>query len=245
MQIFNVEGLSVLWHQPQLAAEAEAIVEQMPGFIERDLHFDIISGAAGCIGSLLALYWCAPSDRTMAAAVLCGEHLLAHAQHMPRGLGWVSEGVASKPLTGFSHGGAGIAWALLELAAASRDGRFRTAALGSIDYERSLFDPAEENWPDLRESEASDANAGKKNFAMAWCHARQGSVWAACFLSVTSRIPNSGLKSTLPSRRRWREVSAAVIAYVTATSATWSYCSKPASGSENLVGGPRLIALQP
>jgi type 2 lantibiotic biosynthesis protein LanM len=172
--IYVLAHLRVLWHQPQLAAEAEAIVEQLPAFIECDSHFDIISGAAGCIGGLVALLRCAPSDRTLAAAVLCGEHLLNFAQPMPRGLGWISESVAAKPLTGFSHGGAGIAWALLELAAASGDGRFRTAALGAIDYERSLFDSAEENWPDLRESEPSGATGRKESFAMAWCHGAPG-----------------------------------------------------------------------
>jgi len=172
--IYVLAHLSVLWHQPQLAAEAEAIAEQLPVFIERDSEFDIISGAAGCIGGLVALLRCAPSDRTLAVAVLCGEHLLNFAQPMPRGLGWISESVAAKPLTGFSHGSAGIAWALLELATASGDGRFRTAALGAIDYERSLFDPAAENWPDLRESEAPGATARQGNFAMAWCHGAPG-----------------------------------------------------------------------
>jgi type 2 lantibiotic biosynthesis protein LanM len=172
--IYVLAHLSALWRQSQLADEAEAIVGHLPGFIERDLDFDIIGGAAGCIAGLVALYRCVPSDRTLAAAILCGEHLLAHAQPMRRGLGWVSESVASKPLTGFSHGGAGIAWALLELAAASGEERFRTAALGVIAYERSLFDPSEENWPDLRELEDSDATGRKQNFAMAWCHGAPG-----------------------------------------------------------------------
>ena len=174
--IYALTHLSTLWHQPELVAEAEVIVERLPSFIEQDRQFDMIGGAAGCISSLLALHHCAPSDRTLAAAIRCGDHLLAHAQSMPGGLGWVSESVASKPLTGFSHGGAGIAWALLELAAASGDGRFRAAALAAIDYERSLFSPAEGNWPDLRDPEASRLTASgvKASFARAWCHGAPG-----------------------------------------------------------------------
>jgi lantibiotic modifying enzyme len=43
-----------------------------------------------------------------------------------------------KVLTGFSHGAAGMAWALLPLAALTGDERFRTAALAALDYERGL-----------------------------------------------------------------------------------------------------------
>jgi type 2 lantibiotic biosynthesis protein LanM len=174
--IYALTHLSILCRQPQLVAEAEAVVGRLSALIERDRHFDMIGGAAGCISSLLALHHCAPSDRTLAAAVRCGDHLLAHAQHMPGGLGWISESVASEPLTGFSHGGAGIACALLELAAATDDGRFRSAALAAIDYERSLFSPSEGNWPDLRNPEISRLNASRveANFATAWCHGAPG-----------------------------------------------------------------------
>jgi lantibiotic modifying enzyme len=80
------------------------------------------------------------------------------------------------PLTGFSHGGAGIAWALFDLAATTGEGRFRAAALGAIDYERSQFSPAHGNWPDLRVAEDSTLSAGKgkDSFAMSWCHGAPG-----------------------------------------------------------------------
>lgn len=174
--IYALTHLSALWHQPQLIAEAEAIVERLPSFIERDRHFDIIGGAAGCISSLLALHHCQPSHRTLAAAVRCGQHLLVHAQPMAGEWGWISESVASNPLTGFSHGGAGIAWALLELAAATGDRRFRNAAAAAIDYERGLYSPAERNWPDLRYPEASRLNHPRAEpaFATAWCHGAPG-----------------------------------------------------------------------
>jgi type 2 lantibiotic biosynthesis protein LanM len=174
--IYALAHLSILWRQPQFVAEAEAIVERLPALIERDVHFDMIAGAAGCISSLLALHHIAPSDRTLATAVRCGDHLLAHAQRLSKGLGWIPEGVASKPLTGFSHGGAGIAWALLELAAATGERRFRAAALGAIEYERSLFSPADGNWPDLRVSEdsTSTTSRAKASFAMSWCHGAPG-----------------------------------------------------------------------
>jgi len=173
--IYTLTQLGMLWEEPALLAEAEALVKPLPALIERDEQFDIIGGAAGCIAGLLALYRCAPSEATLAAALHCGDHLVAHAQPMPRGVGWLPKGLGEKPLTGFSHGTAGIAWALLELAALNRTQRFRTTALAALEYERSLFSPESGNWPDLRELEGSVvADNGGARFATAWCHGAPG-----------------------------------------------------------------------
>jgi type 2 lantibiotic biosynthesis protein LanM len=170
--VYVLTHLSMLWDQPDLLTDTEAMVERIRALIERDEQFDIISGAAGCIGSLLSLHRCSPSECTRAAAVQCGDHLVAHAQPMPHGLGWLPKGAGSKPLTGFSHGAAGIAWALLKLATVTGEERFRTTALAALEYERSLFSPESGNWPDLRDPEASGV-AGA-SFAMAWCHGAPG-----------------------------------------------------------------------
>jgi type 2 lantibiotic biosynthesis protein LanM len=174
--IYTLTHLGTLWHQPELIAEAQEFVELLPPLIEKDEQLDIIGGAAGCIGSLLSLYQCAPSARILDAAIQCGDRLLALAQPMEQGIGWAAGGIAKKPLAGFSHGVAGIAWALLELATLTGKERFRTAALEAIAYERSLFSVEAFNWPDLREFETS-VRAGSKervNFITAWCHGAPG-----------------------------------------------------------------------
>ncbi len=172
--VYCLTHLGVLWRQPNLFSEAEDMVRQLPALIGKDRHFDLMGGAAGCITSLLVLNRYIESERVLAAAVKCGEHLLSHAQTMPHGLGWVSESVASRPLTGFSHGGAGIAWALLELASATGDERFRAAALQAMEYERGLFSAAHKNWPDLRNPENSSADRADTSFATGWCHGAPG-----------------------------------------------------------------------
>jgi type 2 lantibiotic biosynthesis protein LanM len=174
--IYTLTHLGILWDEPALLAEAEAIVEHLPALIEQDDLLDITAGAAGCIGSLLSLCRCVPSDRTLAAAIQCGERLITRAQRMARGLGWVIAAAGPTPLAGFSHGAAGIAWALLELAALTGEERFQTAALAAIAYERSLFSPEAGNWPDLRDLKTPRQNEGngQQRFMTAWCHGAPG-----------------------------------------------------------------------
>jgi type 2 lantibiotic biosynthesis protein LanM len=174
--IYTLSHLGAVWQEPALLSEAEAVVEFLPAYIEQDETLDIIGGAAGCIGSLLSLYHYAPSRRTLAAAIQCGDRLITRAQPMEHGRGWVTRIAPAKPLTGFSHGAAGIAWALLELAAQTGQERFRTAGLAAIAYERSLFSRAAANWPDLRDGEISNQpmRDSRERFMTTWCHGAPG-----------------------------------------------------------------------
>ena len=174
--LYALAHLGVLWDEPALLAEADELVEGLPERIGKDKDLDIISGAAGCIAGLLCLQSCRPSARVLEAARQCGEHLLANACRMPQGLGWAASVANHGPLTGFSHGAAGISWALLELAAQTGEERFRTAAEGGIDYERGLFSAQDANWPDLRVSETDPRQTpgGTPSFVVAWCHGAPG-----------------------------------------------------------------------
>ena len=227
--IYALAHLGALWGEPAPLAEAEAIVGLLPDLIESDERFDIIGGSAGCIGGLLVLQRIAPSDRTLAAAIRCGDRLLACARPMPRGIGWLPKGLGTRPLAGFAHGAAGIAWALLELAARSGEGRFRAAAGAAIAYERTLFSAGAGNWLDVREREgARPAGEGPAPCMTAWCHGAPGSAWPACGRSRTSTTRQSGVRSA----RRWRRPSprdsAGTTRCATATWAIWiSWCRRP------------------
>ena len=133
--------------------------------IDQDAQLDVLSGAAGCLVPLLNLHEARPCQRTLAAAIQCGDRLLARAQPAGDGLCWPVPGLG--PLAGFSHGAAGIAWALLALFARTREERFRTAARGGIAYERSVFCAEAGNWRDLRDTE-------QVRFPTAWCHGAPG-----------------------------------------------------------------------
>lgn len=175
--IYTLTHLGILWNEPALLAEAEALVELLPDLIAKDEYLDIIGGAAGCLNSLISLYRCRPSQRTLATAIQCGEQIISHAKTMEQGIGWVRPGGGELPLAGFSHGVAGIASALLELSALTNDSRFRTTALAAIEYERSLFRPEVGNWPDLRDFSSSilaDKDDNQPICMTAWCHGAPG-----------------------------------------------------------------------
>ena len=170
--IYMLTHLGVLWEQPELLDEAEKFIDLLPSLISKDETYDVLGGAAGCIGSLLALNQCRPKTDTLAAAIKCGDHLLANAQPMPHGIGWQT--VDPKPLSGFAHGNAGIAWALFRLARVSQEERFYTAAQAALTYERSLFVAEVGNWQDLRDMPMYKKMPEQDKFTVAWCHGAPG-----------------------------------------------------------------------
>jgi type 2 lantibiotic biosynthesis protein LanM len=180
--IYLLTNLAVLWADSDLLNEAEKLVERLPSMIWRDEHLDIIYGSAGCILALLSLHAVRPSPRCLKIAIQCGEHLLATAQQMREGTAWRALD-DQPPLGGFSHGTAGFAFALLQLAVRSGQSRFLHSALEALAYDRSLFVPELNNWADLRAFPAEKSNpdyvnrpaAGPTRKSMvAWCHGASG-----------------------------------------------------------------------
>jgi type 2 lantibiotic biosynthesis protein LanM len=167
--------LSVLWEQPALLDEIESIIETLPEIIDEDQELDIIGGAAGCLISLINFYKLAPSERTLAAAIRCGDHLLAKALRMDHGIAWRNGLPASAPLAGFSHGAAGIAWALSSLAELTGEERYRTGAMEAVEYERSVYSAEYENWPDMRDFERFRQQKDEGlHYPVTWCHGAPG-----------------------------------------------------------------------
>lgn len=140
-----------------------------PDLIAADQTLDIIGGAAGCILGLLPLYQATENTTVLQQAIACGNHLLSQQTTSTAGSkAWKT--VAENPLTGFSHGAAGIAYALLRLYSVTNDSRYREAALEGIAYERSVFSQAQSNWPDLRDFNP----ANNFIFPVQWCHGAAG-----------------------------------------------------------------------
>jgi type 2 lantibiotic biosynthesis protein LanM len=138
--------------------------------IAEDCYFDVMAGAAGAILGLLAAERVIGTGTALERAVACGRSLLDRRMAV-NGSGRAWQSPAGVPLTGLSHGAAGIAYALLRLYEVTRADEFLQAAEEGIGYERSVFDAASGNWPDLRDQ---SADGGAPRFAFGWCHGAPG-----------------------------------------------------------------------
>lgn len=173
--IYTLTHLAALWQQPDLLDHAEALIDYLEELVPKDTQYDIIGGSAGTLLGLVALYQVRPSARVLAAALLCGEHLLQEAEIQPRGIGWPKKEIQEPALAGFSHGAAGVAAALLALHQIQPDARYLAAAQNAFTYERSLFSEEAQNWPDLRQpTDEREKEIEVERFMLAWCHGAPG-----------------------------------------------------------------------
>lgn len=148
------------------ATRAAALIS--PATIRADRSHDVVAGAAGAILGLLALHESTGDAGLLERAYLCGQHLLERRSPSAAGpRAWANRD--GRLLTGFGHGAAGIAYALLRLHAAGPDGQLVAAAQEAIAYERGMFSPVAGNWPDLRASESDAAS-----FMCGWCSGAPG-----------------------------------------------------------------------
>jgi len=157
--------------QPRLAARGLDLLASVGKAPPDAMGTDLIGGAAGVIPALLAASVERPD--LVQTAVALGDRLLATAERGPDGWSWQTVTTpTSRNLTGFSHGTAGIAVALLELAAATDAPRFREAARHAFAYERAHYHPKRRNWPDFR------LNPGRSEegpgYPTLWCHGAPG-----------------------------------------------------------------------
>jgi hypothetical protein len=139
---------------------------------------DLLIGHAGAILVLLSLARDRSSEDLLQTAAAFGDRLCGAAEKNEDGtwawstLAATGNDLGSRPLTGLSHGTAGMALALWELFAATDREDFRDAAGRAFAYEDRLFDAARGNWPDFRQRPAGMGDA--ERFSTAWCHGAPG-----------------------------------------------------------------------
>lgn len=190
--IYALAHSGSMWNMPELITYAEDIVALIPKLIKNDVQFDVIGGAAGCIKSLLTLYQVSPSEMTLRTAVMCGDWLVKNARKMKVGVGWINPFFGT-PLTGFSHGAAGIGCSLIHLSSISGIDIFSQVSRQALEYERHLFSPANSNWPDLRNTVQTDPNI--LPFHVDWCHGAPGIGLSR--LSITKFLNDGTIQSEI------------------------------------------------
>jgi type 2 lantibiotic biosynthesis protein LanM len=174
--IYALTRLGALWRERVFIEQAEELLDVVSNLIEKDEDYDVMGGSAGCIGALMSFYHLTGSPRSLAVAAQCGDRLVDCSQPMKSGLGWRGRARGETPLAGFSHGSAGIAWALLKLAALTGVDRYRATAAAAIEYERTLFSPTGQGWLDLRQRgpHQSSEPDDQEHIMTAWCHGAPG-----------------------------------------------------------------------
>ncbi len=136
---------------------------------------DLLSGAAGAMVAFLALWKLLGGEAYLEKAVHFGDLLNSLAKRRGDAAWWPVQTLSGRqPLTGFAHGAAGIAFALLELFEATSDQRYRHFAEGAFAFERRNFHPAQQNWLDLRYPLERDRFGPGALAASVWCHGSGG-----------------------------------------------------------------------
>jgi lantibiotic modifying enzyme len=134
-----------------------------------DHEIDVISGAAGAIPPLLKLYHHENNPTFLDMAIKCGDFLLDKATVQSDAFSWKTVD-PNYGLTGYSHGASGMASALLDLYAVTKDEKYWHASMGGFRYEQSWFNQQKQNWPDLRRY----SGQGTPTCGMMWCHGAPG-----------------------------------------------------------------------
>ncbi|MGO1070350.1 type 2 lanthipeptide synthetase LanM [Lysobacter sp. CA199] len=167
----GMEGLILVLADAAAArGDAALLTSMVDAFIAREPQWDgerldIVDGAAGIALVALALHRRSGDARVLPVAQRLGERLLASAQSSEHGPQWRLHGV-DRCVTGFAHGGSGIAFALLGLAQALDAPRMCETALLALQAEDRLFDAEVGLWPDTREDVAQ--------YSLGWCNGAAG-----------------------------------------------------------------------
>lgn len=171
---FAAARVGALLDEEELLEHAARLVQRAAG--EPHGEFDLISGYAGAIAALVVLRDVLDDASLLDFAARLGEELLKTADENGAGYSWKSVALPrQRNLTGFSHGTAGVGYALLELFRATGASEYRRGAVQAFQYERYWFDSTAGNWPDFRE-EPTRVKRGTRplSFATYWCHGAPG-----------------------------------------------------------------------
>lgn len=169
--IYSLVKISQFLNHDQLLKDAQQLAHLItPASIQNDDVLDITAGSAGALLGLLSLYEKTQHSQPLETAICCAEHLLSQlvsVNNKPRA--WKI--LKGQQYTGFSHGAAGIVYALLRLYNITRNPAYLEAASEGIAYEASVFSTIVNNWPDFREFAMKN---GQPGFMVSWCHGAAG-----------------------------------------------------------------------
>jgi lantibiotic modifying enzyme len=157
--VYSFLQIGQLLGEPTLHDEALRIAGLItPDRIDRDESLDVLYGSAGAILALTQL----ADEVFLTTATACARNLLARRQVAESGHRVWRTAPGLPPLGGFSHGAAGICYALLRLYRQIGDPELLAAAREGFNFEGTLYSPERGCWRDPRAE-------GEISVSPGWC----------------------------------------------------------------------------
>ncbi len=125
-------------HADRAAALLLAGARETEWGVEWSDQLDIISGGAGILLACLAIHDLTADERFLETAWRAGDRLCQLAIDAPNGVKWPHETGATREMPNFSHGTAGVAYALATLATRTGESAHFDNAAGGVDYLRGI-----------------------------------------------------------------------------------------------------------
>ena len=130
---FAAARIGTVTRDDELLDGARKLLQRCSENHDSEHDLDVISGTAGAIPALLMLGNSLDQGSLLDFARRLGDDLLDKAVAVEDACCWKTAGTPNnRYLTGFSHGNAGIGWALLELFEATADDRYRRAGPAGV-----------------------------------------------------------------------------------------------------------------
>lgn len=165
----------------EAAARGVEAIDQ--GMISNARFDDVVFGLAGAILTILTFNRRHPVGSALTAARVCGQRLCERAISVgPSAVGW--RDVYGTVSTGFSHGSAGIGFALLRLFQATGEERFRRTAEEALNGIQLALQNDVRNWSRV----IATTQGAQPECGFGWCHGAPG---IALFLSVACDVISS------------------------------------------------------
>jgi lantibiotic modifying enzyme len=160
---------------PAVQQVRSTLLEQLCCQTSDQLH-DIIDGAAGCLLVLCFLHERQPEPVISQLARECVRQLMSGRVNQTIGCGWLMPELQHQPVSGFAHGGLGVAYALARYATTFGDASPLSVIGDALAYEHHLFSSQQNRWMDSRKgAEYRSVNA--------WCTGGVGAGITALELS--------------------------------------------------------------
>lgn len=166
-----------------LEAAARGVEAFDQGMISDARFDDVVFGLAGAVLAMLTFHRWHPVGSALTAARMCGQRLCERAISVgPSAVGW--RDVYGSVSTGFSHGSAGIGFALLRLFQATGEERFRQTAEEAFNGIQMAMQNDAGNWSRV----IATTQEAQPECGFGWCHGAPG---IALFLSVACDVISS------------------------------------------------------